>query len=109
MCEKSDRLEQIIKMFAVSQCKMFFQYNGNIFSGRIISCEEDALVVEKENGEFISVPYGTEFHSIDEHDDQHTQSIGKADRPFAKRRRQVWKYIHQKNNRRNNNRKDRHL
>lgn len=101
MSEKSDK--------TIWQTKAFFQYNGNKFVGKIVSYEEDALVVQKENGELISVLYGTEFHSVDEHEDQHTKSIGKADQPFAKRRRQVWKYIHQKNNRRKNNRQDRHL
>ena len=101
MGEKSDKIEQIMKMVAIWQPKAYFEHDGKKFIGQIIGCEEDALIVEKEDGELISVPCDAEFHSVDEHDDQHTQSIGKADQPFGKRRRQVWKYIHQNDRRKN--------
>lgn len=96
---KSDKIERIERTIAIWQPKAYFKYDGNLFIGRIVSYEEDALIVRKEDGELIFVPYETEFHSIDEHDDQHTQSKGRADLPFAKRRRQVWKSIHQANRR----------
>ena len=53
MSEKSDKIEQIMKTVAIWQPKAYFEHDGKKFFGHIIGCEEDALIVQKENSEFI--------------------------------------------------------